>query len=54
MNSNGAFILGQSQGMQIISACYADSSGDTPVVAQPADNTIIGMLFNMNDSAQGV
>ena len=54
MNSNGAYVAGASQGMQIISACYADSAGDAPVVAAPADNTIIGMLFNMNDSAQGV
>lgn len=53
-NSNGAYTLGNGNGMQIIMGCYKDSSGDAPVLAAPADNTAIALMFYMNDSAQGV
>jgi hypothetical protein len=43
MNSNTA------GGMQLILACY--SAG---VLTAPADNTVIGLNFYMNDTAQGV
>ena len=54
MNSNGVNVLGAGNGMQIISACFNDSSGDAAQVAAPVDNSVVGMLFYMNDSAQGV
>lgn len=49
MNSNGAYVLGASQGMQIILACYKNG-----VLTAPADGSVCGMAFYMNDSAQGV
>lgn len=54
MNSTGVNVLGAGNGMQIILACYKDSSGDNPVLAAPADNTTIALMLYMNDSAQGV
>jgi len=59
MNTNGSYTLSgapgnTSQGMQINSACFSDSSGDVPQVTQPADNSVCGMLIYLNDSAQGV
>jgi len=53
-NSNGASTLGNGNGMQLILACYKDSSGDAPVLAAPADGTVISLVFYMNNSAQGV
>ena len=49
MNSHGATIIGQSPGMTIISAAFAGG-----VLTAPADGTVIGMNFYMNNSAQGV
>lgn len=49
MNSNGAQVLGAGNGMQIILACY---KGNT--LTKPANNTVIGLNFYMNNSAQGV
>lgn len=54
MNSNGVYVLGAAQGMQINSVCLSDSSSDVPQVTQPADNTVMGLFFYMNNSAQGV
>lgn len=54
MNSTGALVIGSGTGMQIISACFKDSSSDAPVIANPADGSVVGMTFNMNNSAQGV
>lgn len=53
-NSNGANVLGAGQGMQIMLGCYKDSAADAPVLAAPADNSVISLVFYMNDSAQGV
>lgn len=49
MNNNGASTLGAGVGMQIIMACYSSAA-----LATPADGTVIGLTFNMNNSAQGV
>jgi hypothetical protein len=49
MNSNGAIVTGAGNGMQLILACYADG-----VLTAPANNTVIGLNFYMNNSAQGV
>ena len=49
MNSNGAYILGGSNGMQIIAGCYSNGA-----LATPSDGTVIAMSFWMNNSAQGV
>ena len=49
MNSNGAYVLGAGNGMQIISACLFEGA-----LTAPVDGTVIGMNFYMNDSAQGV
>lgn len=49
MNSQGATVIGTSPGMTLISMCFAAG-----VQTAPADGTIIGMNFYMNDSAQGV
>lgn len=54
MNSNGANVLGAGNGMELILGCYKDSAADNPVLAAPADGTVIGLLFYMNNSAQGV
>ena len=48
-NNTGAQIVGAGVGMQIISLCY---SGGT--LTAPANGTVIGMNFYLNDSAQGV
>ena len=49
MNSNGAYTLGNGQGMQLILACYAAN-----VLTAPANGTVIGLDFYMNNSSQGV
>lgn len=49
MNSNGTYVLGASQGTQLILACYKGN-----VLTKPANNTVIGLNFYMNNSAQGV
>ena len=49
MNSIGAQIAGSGTGMQIISACYSAGT-----LTAPANGTVIGMNFYLNDSAQGV
>ena len=49
MNSNGAYVLGAGNGMQIIMACLFEGA-----LTAPANNTVIGLNFYMNDSAQGV
>jgi len=49
MNSNGAYTLGAGNGMQFILACYKNG-----VLTAPADGTVIGLNFYMNNSAQGV
>ena len=49
MNSNGAYVLGASQGMTIISACF-----ESHVVAAPATSSVCSLAFYMNNSAQGV
>jgi hypothetical protein len=50
-NNQGPHIIGSSmpQGMQFILACYFQG-----VLTAPADNTVIGLNFYMNNSAQGV
>lgn len=48
-NSNGAYLLGGSSGMQIILACYRAGA-----LTAPANGAVIGLNFYMNDSAQGV
>lgn len=49
MNSIGVNVLGQGQGMQLILACYKNT-----VLTAPTNNTVIGLNFYLNDSAQGV
>lgn len=49
MNSNGAYVLGASQGMQLILACYSAGT-----LTAPTNGTVIGLAFYMNDSVQGV
>ena len=52
MNSQGPAIAGSGKGasgMQFILLCYKNG-----VLTAPADNTVIGLQFLMNDSAQGV
>jgi hypothetical protein len=49
MNSTSAQIAGSGKGMQLILACYSGG-----VLTAPTDNTVIGLTFHMNDSAQGV
>jgi len=49
MNSNGAAIASGGVGMQLILACYSGG-----VLTAPADGTVIGLNFYMNNSAQGV
>ena len=49
MNSNGAYTLGASNGMQFILACYKNG-----VLTAPAAGTVIGLNFYLNNSAQGV
>jgi hypothetical protein len=48
-NSNGAIVLGQAGGVQVVSACYAST-----VLTAPVSQTVVGMTFHFNDSAQGV
>ena len=48
-NSIGSQVLGQGTGMQIMSLCFAAG-----VLTAPADGTVIGMNFYLNNSAQGV
>ena len=49
--SNGNFFQSQTSGMQLVFGCYKDSSGDNPVLAAPADGTVISFCFYMNDSS---
>lgn len=52
MNSIGKYQLGTGSpgnGMELILQCYANG-----VATQPADGTVIGLSFNMNNTAQGV
>lgn len=49
MNSNGANVLGAGNGMQLILLCYKGNA-----LTAPADGTVIGLTFQMNNSAQGV
>lgn len=49
MNSNGAYTLGGSTGMQLILACYRNGT-----LTAPSSGTVIGLNFYMNNSAQGV
>lgn len=49
MNSTGAYIAGNGNGMQLILACYKNT-----VLTAPTDGTVIGMNFYLNNSAQGV
>lgn len=49
MNSNGANVLGAGNGMQFVLACYKNG-----VLTAPAAGTVIGLTFEMNNSAQGV
>jgi hypothetical protein len=49
MNSTGAQVIGQGNGMEFILACYAGGQ-----VTAPTDGTVIGLNFYMNNSAQGV
>lgn len=48
-NANGINVLGQGNGMQIIMQCFSEGT-----VTAPANGTVIGLNFYMNDSAQGV
>lgn len=49
MNSNGAYVLGAGNGMQLILACFLNGT-----LTQPADGSVIGLGFYMNNSSQGV
>lgn len=54
MNSNGANIpyanaAVQPNGMQFVMACYKNTA-----LTAPADGTVIGLTFGLNNSAQGV
>lgn len=49
MGSIGANVLGAGLGQQIIMACFKNT-----VLTAPADGTVIGLNFYMNNSAQGV
>ena len=49
MNSNGVHVLGAGNGMQLILACLFEGA-----LTAPADGTVIGLNFYMNDSMQGV
>lgn len=49
MNSNGSYIQGKGNGMQFILACNKANA-----LTAPADSTVIGLTFNLNNSAQGV
>lgn len=49
MNSNGATILSMGNGMTIISACYKNGT-----LTAPATGTVMGCMFYLNNSAQGV
>lgn len=49
-NYNGAIVIGGGgPGMTLIQACYKNTA-----LTAPADGTVIGMNFYLNDSAQGV
>lgn len=49
MNSNGVYVLGAGNGMQLILGCFFEGA-----LTAPANNTTIGLTFNMNNSAEGV
>lgn len=58
MNSNGAFVAGpnpaisnngSANGMQFILACYKNGT-----LTAPTNNSVIGLTFGLNNSAQGV
>ena len=49
MNSTGANVLGAGIGMTFNMACYAAG-----VLTAPADGTVVGLNFYLNNSAQGV
>jgi hypothetical protein len=49
MTSNGANVLGSGTGQQFILACYQDG-----VLTAPANNSVLGLWFALNNSAQGV
>lgn len=49
MNSNGAYVAGAGNGMVLILACYSGG-----VLTAPANGTVIGLTFQMNNSGQGV
>lgn len=49
MNSTGPTVLGGGTGMQFILACYKNTA-----LTAPADGSVIGLAFYMNNSAQGV
>jgi hypothetical protein len=49
MNANGAYTLGNGQGMSLIFACYKNT-----VLTAPTDGSVIAIQFYLNDSAQGV
>lgn len=48
-NSNGAYVLGAGNGMQIIAACYTAGT-----LAAPTAQSVIALTFQLNNSAQGV
>lgn len=58
MNGNGVYVAGpnasignngSAQGMQFILACYKNGT-----LTAPTNNSVIGLTFGMNNSAQGV
>jgi hypothetical protein len=49
MNSNGAYVAGAGNGMQIILQCFKNTA-----LTAPTTGTVIAMNFYMNNSAQGV
>lgn len=49
MNSNNPSVLSGSVGMQLILACYKNG-----VLTAPTNGSVIGLTFNLNNSAQGV
>lgn len=49
-NSNGAYVLGASNGMQLIFVCYDETNS----IAAPLDGSKINLAMYLNNSAQGV
>lgn len=49
MNSSGALVIGAGVGMSFNLACFSGGA-----LTAPADGTVIGLAFYMNNSAQGV